>query len=311
MSILLWAMTAYPKKPVFDHDYDAQREAVEAEYLAGVNDVGVKLGVPADKMVAWAGNEDALEGARAEFWEQEPGFAEAGAAYEKAKEELSGGPGGEELASFADALDLVNGIEDRFTEEAEGMEEGSYEYRLAESLREKSLEDLRLDPELLGAVRLYRDDVLAARIERNGEIDNAEEGERLECSISGRIGRFLEPVFKPLGFDWRVVTAIIGSFAAKEVFVAQMGIVYSVGEADEESDSLREKLRANYSQLQAFCMMLWALLSLPCVVTVAVAKRETGGWKWVIFMMVALTLTAYVTCLVVYQAGSALGVGVS
>jgi ferrous iron transport protein B len=90
-----------------------------------------------------------------------------------------------------------------------------------------------------------------------------------------------------------------------------MGIVHSVGEADEESDTLRDRLKANYTPLQAFCMMLWGLLSLPCVATVAVARRETGGWKWVIFMMVSLTVIAYAACLVVYQAGSALGIGTS
>lgn len=120
----------------------------------------------------------------------------------------------------------------------------------------------------------------------------------------------MEPALKPLGFDWRIGTAIIGSFAAKEVFVAQMGIVYSVGEADEDSDSLRDKLKNSYTPLQAFCMMIWALLSLPCVATIAVAKRETGGWKFAIAMMIGLTVIAYATTLVVYQAGTALGIGV-
>jgi ferrous iron transport protein B len=135
------------------------------------------------------------------------------------------------------------------------------------------------------------------------------ESEALEYSVSGRAGKFLEPAFRPIGFDWRTVTAVFGAFAAKEVFVAQMGIVHSVDAADEESESLREKLRASYNPLQAFSMMLWALLSLPCVATVAVARRETGSWKWVLFMVVSMTMIAYLTCLVVYQAGSALGIG--
>ena len=143
------------------------------------------------------------------------------------------------------------------------------------------------------------------------EIDHGRERENLEYSVSGRIGKFLEPAFKPLGFDWRVVTAIIGSFAAKEVFVAQMGIVHSVGSAEGDQDTLRERLRTEYTPLQAFCMMLWALLSLPCVATVAVARRETGGGKWGVFMMVSMTLIAYAACLAVYQAGGALGIGTS
>lgn len=141
------------------------------------------------------------------------------------------------------------------------------------------------------------------------ELTNAQRQEELAYSLSGRIGRFLEPVLHPLGFDWRVGTAIIGSFAAKEVFVAQMGIVHSVGEADEESESLRDTLRSRYTPLQAFCMMLYCLLSLPCIATIAVARRETGSWGYAAFMIVGLTALAYIVTLVVFQAGSALGIG--
>jgi len=132
----------------------------------------------------------------------------------------------------------------------------------------------------------------------------------LSYSIAGRIGHAMEPVIKPMGFDWRIGTAMIGAFAAKEVFVAQMGIVYSVGEADEESEPLRDKLRANYSPLVGFCIMLFMLISAPCMATVAVTKRESNSWKWALFQLVGLTLLAYGVTLVVYQVGSALGIGV-
>ncbi len=129
-------------------------------------------------------------------------------------------------------------------------------------------------------------------------------------SIAGRIGHAMEPIIKPLGFDWRIGTAMIGAFAAKEVFVAQMGIVYSVGEADEESEPLRDKLRANYSPLAGFCIMLFMLISAPCMATIAVTKRESNSWKWALFQLVGLTLLAYGVTLVVYQVGSVLGIGV-
>jgi len=132
----------------------------------------------------------------------------------------------------------------------------------------------------------------------------------LSYSIAGRIGHAMEPLIKPLGFDWRIGTAMIGAFAAKEVFVAQMGIVYSVGEADEESEPLRDKLRANYSPLAGFCIMLFMLISAPCMATIAVTKRESNSWKWALFQLVGLTLLAYGVTLVVYQVGSALGIGV-
>jgi ferrous iron transport protein B len=126
----------------------------------------------------------------------------------------------------------------------------------------------------------------------------------LTHSVAGTIGKGLEPVINPLGFDYRIGTALIGALAAKEVFVAQIGIVYSIGEADEESQTLRTKLRENYSPLQGFCIMLFCLISAPCVATLAVCKRETGSWGWALFQFFGLTALAYVITLIVYQAGS-------
>lgn len=138
-----------------------------------------------------------------------------------------------------------------------------------------------------------------------------EEQQSIELSytVAGRIGHALEPVLRPLGFDWRIGTAMIGAFAAKEVFVAQLGIVYAVGDADEASESLREKLRANYSPLVGFCIMLYMLISLPCVATIAVTRRESGSWGWAFFQLGGLTLLAYATTFLVYQTGMLLGIG--
>lgn len=135
------------------------------------------------------------------------------------------------------------------------------------------------------------------------------QAEDLAYSFAGRIGYLLEPLLKPLGFDWRIGTALIGAFAAKEVFVAQMGIVYAVGESDEESDTLREKLQRNYTPLVGFCIMLFCLISAPCMATIAVTWQESGSWKWALFQLSGLTLLAYVLTLMVYQAGTLLGFG--
>jgi ferrous iron transport protein B len=136
------------------------------------------------------------------------------------------------------------------------------------------------------------------------EIDNAEQEAALEHSVIGQIGKGIAPVLRPLGFDWKVSTAMLGAFAAKEVFVAQMGIVHAVGDADEETDTLRDKLRATYTPLQGFCIMLFCLVSMPCMATVAVTKRETGSWKWALFQLGGLTLLAWALTAVVYQIGS-------
>jgi len=135
-------------------------------------------------------------------------------------------------------------------------------------------------------------------------VDCSEAELSLESSLMGRTGKVLEPVLKPCGFDWKLSTAMIGSFAAKEVFVAQMGIIYSLGEEEnEESESLIEKLQASYTPLQGFCIMLFCLISAPCMATIAVTKRESNSWKWALFQLGGLTLLAWVVTTAVYQIG--------
>jgi ferrous iron transport protein B len=148
------------------------------------------------------------------------------------------------------------------------------------------------------------------KTERLAAVDNEEEEAALLHSIAGRIGHAIEPILKPMGFDWKIGTALIGAFAAKEVFVAQMGIVYSLGEADEESETLREKLRNTYTPLVGFCIMLFCLISAPCMATIAVTKRESNSWRWALFQLGGLTILAYVLTVLVYQSGALLGIGI-
>ena len=140
-------------------------------------------------------------------------------------------------------------------------------------------------------------------------LENAKQNETLEYTISGRAGKVLEPIFAPMGFDWKISTATIGALAAKEVFVAQMGILYSEGEADEESEGLRATLRKQYTPLQAFCMMLFALLSIPCLATLAIIKRELNSWKMAAMEGAGLFVLAWVITTIVYQVGSLLKIG--
>ncbi len=132
------------------------------------------------------------------------------------------------------------------------------------------------------------------------------ESERLQYSIAGRIGHAMTVVFHPIGFDWKVCSALIGAIAGKELFVSQLGILNSVGEAEEDSSSLREKLREQYTPLQAFCIMLFCLVSMPCVATVAVVRRETNSWGLMFAQIIGLTLLAYLLTFIVYQIGSRL-----
>lgn len=125
----------------------------------------------------------------------------------------------------------------------------------------------------------------------------------LEHSVIGRVGRFVEPAIRPLGFDWRIGTALIGATAAKEVFVSQLSIVYATGSGDN-ADMLRQKLQARYTPLVGFCIMLFSLISTPCIATIAMTKQETNSWRWAAFQFFGLTALAYVITLVVFQVGS-------
>ena len=135
------------------------------------------------------------------------------------------------------------------------------------------------------------------------EIEARRAAERLEYSLAGRTGRTLQPLFAPIGFDWRIVTAMIGAFTAKEVFVAQMGIVYSVAAGTGDAQGLRAKLARDYSPLVGLSMMLFLLVATPCMATVAVTRKESGRWRWALLQFGGLTVIAYLLSLLVYQLG--------
>ena len=148
-----------------------------------------------------------------------------------------------------------------------------------------------------------------AKEKMTAEIENAKMAEKMEYTISGRVGKTLEPAFRYLGFDWKVVTASISALAAKEIFVSQIGILYAEGEAGEESASLRQKLVRHYTPLQAFCIMLFCLLSIPCLATLAIIRKELNSWKMMFIEAGGLFLLAYISTFIVYQLGSLLKIG--
>jgi ferrous iron transport protein B len=119
----------------------------------------------------------------------------------------------------------------------------------------------------------------------------------------GKIGNTLAPLFKPLGFDWKITTAILAALPAKEVFVSQLSIINAVGNNPESEETLKEKLKKQYTPLIGFCIMLWVLIATPCIATLAVTKQETGSWKWAFYQFLGLSLLAYLITFVVYQVG--------
>jgi ferrous iron transport protein B len=138
-------------------------------------------------------------------------------------------------------------------------------------------------------------------------LENAQAEEVLEHSAAGRVGKFIAPVFRPLGYDWKLSIGVTGAFFAREVIVSTMGVVYSVGQADEESTALKDHLAAAYTPLVGVSLMVFVVFCMQCLSTLAVAKRETGHWGWPVFMFVYMTGLAWVMAFLVYQGGLLLG----
>ena len=138
---------------------------------------------------------------------------------------------------------------------------------------------------------------------------------RIERSFIGRMGHGLEPVLRPLGFDWKISAGIISAFAAREVIISALATLYSVGDSDEDSPLLRERLKADtyddgspvYTPLVAVSLLVFFVLALQCMSTLAIARRETNSWKWPAVMWLYMTGLAYLFSLVIYQGGQALG----
>ena len=139
--------------------------------------------------------------------------------------------------------------------------------------------------------------------------ENSRSAENLEYSIAGRIGKNIEPIIKPLGFDWRLGIALISGFVAKEVVVSTMGTIYGVGETDEGSEALRASLAADpkYSKLIAYAFLVFVLLYVPCMAAMAVFLRETRSIKETLFQIGYTTALAWFLAMVVYQGGKLLG----
>ena len=138
-----------------------------------------------------------------------------------------------------------------------------------------------------------------------------------EYSLSGRLGHLMEPAIRPLGYDWKIGIGLVSAFAAREVFVSSMGIVYSVGQVEEgQTADLASAMRADryssgpragqpvWTPLVAVSLLAWFVLAMQCMSTFAIVRRETNGWRWPIFMLVYMNALAYVVALAVYQIGS-------
>ena len=297
-SLILWFLTSYPKAPeavaekiqkdrasveaLLDDLPEGNNEEIVSALKGKINDLPdlsdmtkEELGKALDEAAAPTVNVDEL------------------------KEAL---PGVEELALSETA---VAGALDAALEEEEAEEPVLTADSVKEILAEvESLDDeVREKLESLVEQAAVEPTLAAGNLgEQLGVVFDHEESQAdLGASFSGTIGRVLEPILRPLGFDWKIGTALVGAIAAKEVFVAQMGIVYSVGEEDEAS--LGEILQKQYTPLQALCMMVFCLLSAPCAASLAVMAKETQSWAWAWGQFFTLEVVAWIVTFLFYQVG--------
>ena len=149
---------------------------------------------------------------------------------------------------------------------------------------------------------------------------NAPPGTAISQSFAGRLGHGMEPAIRPLGFDWKIGIGLVTSFAAREVFVGTMAIVHNIGDDSGGDDNrnlskIRDALRVDrwpdgrpvFTPLVCVGLMVFYVLAMQCVSTLAVVRRETNGWFWPLFQFAYMTGLAYVAALVIYQGGRLLG----
>ena len=134
-------------------------------------------------------------------------------------------------------------------------------------------------------------------------------GSDIEGSYIATIGHWVQPIFAPLGWDWKAVVALIFGFVAKEIVVATYGALYGVAGASEESMSLRANLQGAFTPLSAYAFMAFVLIYVPCLATIATIKSETGSWKWTMFAVGYMMGLAYLVALIITAVGRLLGLG--
>jgi ferrous iron transport protein B len=138
----------------------------------------------------------------------------------------------------------------------------------------------------------------------------------IERSPGAIIGRALEPVIKPLGFDWRIGVGLVGSFAAREVFVSTMALVYGIADTTDNAevplrDRMREERREDgsrpYSPLVGASLLAFFAIACQCGSTLAVVRRETRSWRWPLFLFAYTGVLAWLTSFAIYQGGKLFG----
>ena len=161
------------------------------------------------------------------------------------------------------------------------------------------------------AQEIVENDLLVKNIPLNPSlIESKTDTYKLENSYIGIAGKFIEPVIKPLGYDWKIGIAVVSSFAAREVFVGTLATIYSVGNSDDEETTIKNRMAAEvhpitgnkvFNFATGISLLLFYAFAMQCISTLAIVKKETNSWKWPIIQLVVMSGFAYIVALIAYQ----------
>lgn len=272
-SVLIWFLTSFPQDVEYSQDYDAAKAEVTAmhEQKADsiLNEAQLANDEDKDKVTAVYEQMLALD---EEHKDDEPAEEEEATAEETTQD-------------GAEAT------------EEETVEEPAY------------FEELKADELYPVAWNLY----VNHKVEEDEikALDLQQGKEKIEQSYAAQIGHFIEPVTAPLGFNWRVNIAVVAAVAAKEVMISTLGTIYAIEASEDDSTSLQEFLTndPDFTPSIGLGLMVFALLYLPCLATMAVLKRETDSWKWFGAVFVYTSTLAWVGAYLAVHIGRALGLG--
>ncbi|WP_295789348.1 ferrous iron transport protein B [uncultured Veillonella sp.] len=279
-SVIIWFLASYPQDVQYSQDFDAARETVTQTYDAKADSILAQAGLTTDE-------------------QKEP------------------------VMNLVDQMTAIQEEQDAAAEE-EGAEEEAAEATTAEATADETTEatndasvvevpeyfkGLEADNAALFPVAwsIYQNDL--AKDEEIGEIDELQAAEKIQGSYAAMIGRTIEPIMRPLGFDWKMSVSLITALAAKEVMVSTLGTIYAVTADEENEQPLQEYLRQDesFTPLVAIGLMMFVLIYPPCFAAMAVFKREAGGWAWLGFFILYSCALAWGAAFLVYHVGHLLG----
>ena len=178
---------------------------------------------------------------------------------------------------------------------------------------QNNIENQQIDSQIEQIEENYTNGLISEEVktEQINEQEALKMTDHTEYSYIGRLGKFIEPVMRPLGFDWKIGVSLLTGSAAKEVVVSTLAVLYT-GNADEDQSSLQERLLSStnpdgtptFTPLVVVSLLLFILIYFPCIATIAAIKEESGSWKWGLFSIVYTTLLAWLISFSVFQIGS-------